>query len=67
MAYAIGRDVGSAVARNRARRRLRAAVRANSGALRSDRVYLFGAGRAAVSMDFVELRRTIRELLERLP
>jgi len=68
LAYAVGRRVGTAVARNRLRRRLRAAV-ATAGALRSG-AYLVGAGPEAARLSFGELRESLCEALEavaRLP
>lgn len=63
--FAIGRNAGSAVARNRIRRRLRAAIlsleadgRLGPGA------YLFGAGPDAVTMPYEALARTVAELVE---
>jgi len=67
-AYAVGRRAGTAVARNRLRRRLRAVV-ATAGALRSG-AYLVGAGPEAARLPFGELRETLWEALEavaRLP
>jgi ribonuclease P protein component len=67
-AYAVGRRVGTAVARNRLRRRLRAAV-ATAGSLRPG-AYLVGAGPEAARLSFGELRDTLCEALEavaRLP
>jgi ribonuclease P protein component len=61
VAYAIGRPVGGAVVRNRARRRLRAAVGASSDQL-APGAYLFGAGREVVTMPFDELLHRVREL-----
>lgn len=62
VAYAVG-GVGGAVARNRARRRLRAVVAAEADRL-VDGAYLFGAGRDAVTADFEVLERSVRELLD---
>ena len=62
VAYAVG-GVGGAVARNRARRRLRAAVRGETGRLVSG-AYLFGAGRDAVTAPFDVLQQSVRELLD---
>jgi ribonuclease P protein component len=59
VAYAVGRTVGSAVARNRARRRLRAAVRDQADGLRPGAAYLVGASREVVSMPFAELTRCL--------
>ena len=42
VAYAVGRKAGGAVARNRVRRRLRAATRAHSAELEPGRAYLVG-------------------------
>ncbi len=44
MAYAIGRQAGGAVQRNRIRRRLRHVVSEHAGELRPDHQYLVGAG-----------------------
>jgi ribonuclease P protein component len=59
VAYAVGRGAGSAVARNRARRRLRAAVREHADALRPGDAYLVGGGRAVVTMPYPELARCV--------
>jgi len=59
VAYAVGRGAGSAVARNRARRRLRAAVREHADSLRPGDAYLVGAGGAAVTMPYPELARCV--------
>ena len=50
VAYAVGRSVGDAVARNRVRRRLREAVRAHPELLRPASAYLVGAGPEARDM-----------------
>jgi ribonuclease P protein component len=63
VAYAVGRTVGSAVARNRTRRRLRAALRDQADALRPGAAYLVGASREVVSMPFAELTRCLRAAL----
>jgi ribonuclease P protein component len=55
--------VGGAVARNRVRRRLRAAVRANAGRLTPGHAYLLAADREALTMPFSELTRALAELL----
>jgi ribonuclease P protein component len=62
VAYAVGRSAGNAVRRNRARRRLRAAVDALDGHLAAG-AYLFGAGEDVVSMDFAELGATVEQLV----
>ena len=62
VAYAVGSGVGGAVARNRVRRRLRAAVRVHADALRGGDAYLVAAGvREAVTMPFDELARWVGE------
>lgn len=63
VAYAVGRRVGSAVVRNRVRRRLRAATRAHRAELRSGGVYLFGAGPDAASASFAEIDAAMGQLL----
>ncbi|HUR49641.1 MAG TPA: ribonuclease P protein component [Acidimicrobiales bacterium] len=55
VAYAIGRNVGGAVHRNRARRRLRA-VMAELGPRLSGRAWLVGAGPEVLRTDFEALR-----------
>jgi ribonuclease P protein component len=60
VAYAIPRRVGSAVARNRLRRRLRAAVDEVAGEL-SPGAYLISPEPSAASMDFVDLIASLRE------
>lgn len=54
VAYAIGRDVGGAVVRNRIRRRLRAAVDALAPGL-APGAYLVGAGPDASDLGYPEL------------
>ena len=65
VAYAIGRPVGNAVQRNRARRRMREAVREAAAGLEPGRAYLFGAGREAVTMPYREVVATVEQLLRR--
>jgi ribonuclease P protein component len=62
VAYAVDRRVGSAVSRNRARRRLRAAVAAHADALEPGD-YLFGAEPDVVTMPFEQLVSTLGELV----
>jgi ribonuclease P protein component len=62
VAYALSRRVGSAVGRNRIRRRIRAAVAANATTLRGGS-YLFGASRAVVDLSFDALVRSVGELV----
>jgi ribonuclease P protein component len=66
VAYAVGRRVGSAVTRNRLRRRLRAAVRDEASALEPSCVYLVGAAPAALETTYPELRNTLRAILDEL-
>jgi ribonuclease P protein component len=63
VAYTVGRGVGGAAARNRARRRLRAAVRNHAGSLRGGDAYLVGAGREALTMPFAALARSVGDAL----
>ena len=63
VAYAIGRAAGNAVERNRARRRLREAVRGAGTELEAGRAYLFGAGREVVTMPYADLAATVERLL----
>jgi ribonuclease P protein component len=63
VAFALGRNVGSAVQRNRARRRLRSAIAGN--ALRvAPGAYLFGGGPDVVTVSYEVLERSVRELLD---
>lgn len=62
---AVSRSLGSQPRRNRARRRLREALRL-SGELRTDADYVFVIGEGPASLPFDELRRTAEELLRRL-
>jgi len=55
VAYAVGRRAGNAVARNRLRRRLRAAVRDHADLLAADRAYLISADPSAATMSFAGL------------
>jgi ribonuclease P protein component len=63
VAYAIGRRFGTAVDRNRARRRLRAAVVLESDELRAGGVYLFSAEPSVMSLPFPTLRAHVTTLL----
>jgi ribonuclease P protein component len=56
--YAIGRNLGPAVVRNRLRRRLRAVVRGVGGSLPPG-AYLIGARPAAVDLSYEELKATV--------
>jgi ribonuclease P protein component len=62
VAYAVGRRAGSAVARNRVRRRLRAAVAHHADHLRPGAAYLVGSGPETLTMPFDELVRRLGEL-----
>jgi ribonuclease P protein component len=69
VAFAIGRRVGSAVVRNRVRRRLRAVMSELAG--RPDGpvrpgAYLISAGPQVVPLSYVELRTIVKTALERL-
>lgn len=55
VAYAIGKRVGSAVERNRVRRRLRTCVHQHVESLVAGGSYLLSVGPAAVSMSYTEL------------
>ena len=63
VAYAIGRGVGGAVARNRVRRRLRAATRCHAGDLVPGRAYLVGATAAAVNTPYHQLSTALHDVL----
>lgn len=62
VAYAIGRRVGSAVDRNRVRRRLRAAVAAESAQVVPG-AYLISASPAAATLPFPSLRTAVRDAM----
>ena len=63
MAYAIGKRTGSAVVRNRVRRRLRAAVALHEAELATGGAYLVSADRRAMSAPFVELADQVARAL----
>lgn len=63
VAFAIGRPVGNAPARNRLRRRLRAAVRAHAPDLLPGHDHLIGAAPAAVHLDHAGIEDLVRRLL----
>ena len=65
MAYAIGRRVGSAVDRNRVRRRLRAAVYAHTTELLEGAAYLFEAERSVLTLGFTDLCASVGALIRR--
>ena len=66
VAYAVGRSVGNAVARNRVRRKLRAATRENIDLLRTGSAYLVRALPGAAVTPTPELTRTLRAILSRI-
>jgi ribonuclease P protein component len=63
VAYAVGRRTGNAVARNRLRRRLRAAIRERAELLAPDTAYLVGADSSALTMSFAALSDAIARAL----
>jgi ribonuclease P protein component len=65
VAFAISRRTGSAVVRNRIRRRLRAAVALHEAELAAGGAYLLTAERRAMSMPFSELAEQVAQLLRR--
>jgi ribonuclease P protein component len=65
VSYAVGRHTGGAVARNRARRRLRAALARHTDDLRPGTAYLVGAGPETLTMPFDQLVERLGELLAR--
>jgi ribonuclease P protein component len=64
VAYAVGQRVGNAVARNRVRRRLRAAARVCEPKLAAGAAYLVSAEREVLTMPFEELVETLGDLFE---
>ena len=63
MAYAIGRRFGTAVERNRARRRLRAAIALDAPLLLPGGAYLVAADRSVMTLPFPTLRDHMTTLL----
>jgi ribonuclease P protein component len=63
VAYALGRRFGTAVERNRARRRLRAAVALDEALLLPGGAYLLAADRAVMTIPFPTLREHVATLL----
>ena len=64
VAYALGRRFGTAVERNRARRRLRAAVALDEALLLPGGAYLLAADRAVMTIPFPTLRGHVATLLQ---
>ena len=65
VAYAIGRKAGGAVVRNKVRRRLRAIAHDARPQLQPG-AYLIGAGPAAASLPYDDLRATVCSALDAL-
>ena len=65
VAFAIGRNVGGAVHRNRARRRLRAVMSEFTAEL-SGRAWLVGAGPEALECDYATLRASAETAIRQL-
>jgi len=63
VAFAIGRRFGTAVERNRARRRLRAAIAMDEALLLPGGTYLLAAERAVMTVPFTTLRDHVTTLL----
>ena len=63
VAYAIGRRFGTAVERNRARRRLRAAIALDEALLLPGGAYLVAADRTVMTLPFPTLRDYVTTLL----
>jgi ribonuclease P protein component len=66
VAYAVGRGVGGAVARNLVRRRLRAATRCHTAELVPGRAYLVGATPSAARTPYRELSTALHDALRAL-
>ena len=66
VAYAIGRGVGTAVVRNRVRRRLRAATRAHAADFEPGSAYLVSTGPAAATRSYAELSTSLHDALSAL-
>ena len=66
LAFAIGTKVGSAVVRNRLRRRIRSILAEAAGSLPPG-TYLVGAGPGAVDLTYGDLRSTVLTAIAALP
>ena len=64
--YAIGRGVGTAVVRNRVRRRLRAATRTHRDQLVPGHADLVSTGPAAASQSYADLSAALHDALRAL-
>jgi ribonuclease P protein component len=64
VAYTIGRRVGSAVVRNRVRRRLRMVIREAAPMLHPGAYYLIGVGPDAAGLPYHSLRTTLLKALK---
>jgi ribonuclease P protein component len=63
VAYAITKSTGTAVVRNRIRRRLRAAVDRHADELDASRAYLIGGDRRVLHASFPTIDRAVSDLL----
>lgn len=66
VAYAVGRRAGGAVARNKIRRRLRAATRAHAAVLEPGRAYLVGAAGSPTQTTYAALSDSLHAALRAL-
>jgi ribonuclease P protein component len=66
VAYAVGRRAGGAVARNRIRRRLRAAIREHVAELEPGRAYLVGAAGSEAQTTYAALSDSLHAALRAL-
>lgn len=65
VAFAIGRSAGTAVHRNRARRRLREVLREHSTDMRSG-LYLWGLTRPAATVTYEDLTAAVPEIMAKV-
>lgn len=65
IAFAVGRSVGNAVARNRVRRRLRAAIDTHAARLVAGGLYLVEAAPGAADLTYSELEETMGIILQK--